>query len=332
MDFSLIICTYQRPNELLRLLESIKVQSLYPNEIIIIDGSIDTKTKEILLKSAYEKVKYFLISDIDRGLTRQRNFGIKKVSDNSEVICFLDDDTILKKNYFKTLISTYTLRPDALGAGGCIINEVKWQLDNDKIKSENYFYYDGWKRIEGSRFKLRKKLGLMDNSKPGFMPLFSNGRSVSFLPPSGKIYQVEQLMGGVSSFKKSIFKEMKFSTYFQGYGLYEDADFTLRLSKKGKLYINTEAKLEHHHAEGGRPNKFKYGKMVVRNGWYVWRTKHRTPPISAKMKWYLIALLLASIRFANIFNTKNKKEAFTESIGRFFGLFILIFNKPNLQE
>jgi len=30
------------------------------------------------------------------------------------------------------------------------------------------------------------------------MPEFSHGRSVGFLPPSEKIYYVEQLMGGVS--------------------------------------------------------------------------------------------------------------------------------------
>lgn len=332
MNFSLIICTYQRPSELLKLLESIEQQTLYPNEIIIVDGSTDSKTKDALLEDTFEKVKYFLISDNDRGLTKQRNFGVKKVSLNSEIVCFLDDDTILNKEYFNTLIETYTTHPDALGVGGCITNEVHWELDKDLIKTKDYFYFDGWKRIESSRFKLRKKLRLMDNSKPGFMPLFSNGRSVSFLPPSGNVYEVEQLMGGVSSFKKSIFQKMKFSMYFQGYGLYEDADFTLRLSKLGRLYINTKAGLEHHHAASGRPNTFKYGKMVVRNGWYVWRIKHRNPPISAKIKWYQIALLLAIIRFANTFTTKNRKAAFTESMGRILGLFTLIFNKPTLQE
>ena len=58
----------------------------------------------------------------------------------------------------------------------------------------------------------------MDDTPPGFMPVFSNGRSVSFLPPSYKIYPVEQLMGGVSSFRRNVFKDQRFSTYFEGYG------------------------------------------------------------------------------------------------------------------
>jgi GT2 family glycosyltransferase len=90
---------------------------------------------------------------------------------------------------------------------------------------------------------------------------------------------------------------MRFSTYFEGYGLYEDADFTLRLSKIGKLYVNTNAQLGHFHDASGRPNKFLYGKMVVRNGWFVWRVKYPNPSFMARIKWNAIVLLLTFIRF-----------------------------------
>jgi GT2 family glycosyltransferase len=105
-----------------------------------------------------------------------------------------------------------------------------------------------------------RKLGLDSNVAPGYSPDFSHGRSVGFLPPSGKVYPVEQLMGGVASFRKSVFQEFQFSTYFEGYGLYEDADFTLRVSKTGKLFLNTAAQLEHHHDAAGRPNQYRLWK------------------------------------------------------------------------
>ena len=135
-------------------------------------------------------------------------------------------------------------------------------------------------------------------------------------------------MGGVSSFKKSVFNSFKFSTYFEGYGLYEDADFTLRLSKTGKLYVNTNAQLGHFHDQSGRPNQYQYGKMVVRNGWYVWRVKYPNPSLKAKFKWHAIVLVLALIRFSNIFTNNKRKEAFTEFIGRMVGWFSLFINKP----
>ena len=138
-------------------------------------------------------------------------------------------------------------------------------------------------------------------------------------------------MGGVSSFKKSVFTTFQFSTYFEGYGLYEDADFTLRLSKTGKLYVNTKAQLGHFHNHSGRPNQYLYGKMVVRNGWYVWRVKYPNPSLKARFKWNAIVLLLTFIRFSNIFTTGKKQEALTESLGRLIGWFSLLLNKPKIQ-
>lgn len=332
MKYSLIICTYKRPQALLTLLQSVNQQTFYPDEILIVDGSPDSATKEVLLQNTFQNLIYHQVDEKDRGLTKQRNYGIARVSENTEVVCFLDDDTILEPTYFEEIMKTYQLYPDALGVGGYISNEVSWQyVGNAYIPRINEFYYDGWERKDGSRFIWRKKLRLDSNRPPGFLPEFSHGRSVSFLPPSGKIYRVEQLMGGVSSFKKSIFKNIQFSTYFEGYGLYEDADFTLRLSKVGSLYINTAAQLEHHHDAAGRPNQFDYGKMVVRNGWYVWRVKYPKPSFKSKLKWHAITLLLTAIRATNIITTFKKKEACTETLGRLVGWFSLFFIKPKIN-
>jgi GT2 family glycosyltransferase len=314
---------------LLKLLKSVEEQSLYPNQILIIDGSTNDDTKNTLDKNPFLNLKYYKVSDEERGLTKQRNYGVKKVKDSIEVIAFLDDDTLLEKEYFKNLINTYHLYPEALAVGGYIVNEIEWKQKQKTSSKE--FFYDGWVRKEGARFKLRKKLGLLDNTPPGWMPKFSNGRSISFLPPSNKIYPVEQLMGGVASYRKEVFKELSFSKYFEGYGLYEDADFSLRVAKKGKLYINTAARLEHHHDIAGRPNKFKYGIMVTRNGWYVWRIKYSHPSFKARIKWNWIAVVLMLLRFVNVFTTSKKEEAFTEAIGRCYGLLSLIVNKPKVN-
>lgn len=329
MNISLIICTYKRAKALSLLLESVEVQSAYPNTIIIVDGSPDDETQSLNLQKRFQNLHYYKVQPQERGLTKQRNFGIKKVPIETEIICFLDDDTILDSNYFKKIIDTYQEYPNALGVGGYITNEVSWSKCNqNEATMLNEFIFDGWKRKDGSRFVVRKKIGLDSDKPPGFLPEFSHGRSISFLPPSDKIYEVEQLMGGVSSFKKEIFKEMQFSHYFEGYGLYEDADFTLRLSKRGKLYVNTAAKLAHYHDASGRPNQYQYGKMVVRNGWYIWRVKYPNPSFKAKLKWHLITLLLTLIRFTNTITSNERKEAFTETLGRSIGWLSLFVNKP----
>jgi glycosyltransferase involved in cell wall biosynthesis len=322
-----------RAKPLIDLLSSVNNQTWYPDEILIIDGSTNDETQKVIETNKFQNLSYFFVDSEHRGLTKQRNYGISKVSNFIDIVCFLDDDTILEKEYFENLIGTYSIFPEALGVGGYLTNESVWQkVTEDYVPNINEYFFDGWKRKDGSRFVLRKKLGLDSNLPPCFLPEFSNGRSVGFLPPSNKIYEVQQFMGGVASYKKSILDGTKFSDYFEGYGLYEDADFTLRLSNIGKLYLNTAARLAHYHDGSGRPNKFLYGKMVLRNGWYVWRVKYRNPSFKARFKWNLIVFLLTIIRFSNTFTTSDRKEAFTESLGRTVGWFSLIFNKPKIRK
>ncbi|WP_298328153.1 glycosyltransferase family 2 protein [uncultured Dokdonia sp.] len=329
MKFSLIICTYMRPEPLATLLASVVEQTMYPDEILIIDGSTDDVTGVRFRESEIENLIYHKVPETARGLTKQRNYGIDCVDPSMDIVCFLDDDTILRHTYFERILDVYQKYPEALGVGGHIDNEVIWeQVNNENPSDINHFYYDGYRRTEGARFKLRRRLGLDADTVPGVLPKFGHGRSTGFLPPSGKIYEVKQLMGGVSSFPLSVLQANKFSEYFEGYGLYEDADYTFRISKLGKLYVHTGANLGHYHAASGRPNRFKYGKMVTRNGWYVWRVMHPNPGFKNVIKWYMISTLLSKIRLINVITTSERKEAFTEYLGRTVGLLSLFINKP----
>ena len=329
MKFTLIVCTYKRPQPLVKLLESVVVQSLYPDHILIVDGSPDDRTQDVLQEQPFKGLSYYKVPPEHRGLTKQRNYGIARVAADQDVVCFLDDDIVLKPDYFSVLLDTYTQYPDALGVGGYIINDTAWKaIPKDYQCPANQYCYDGYTRPDGSRFVLRKKLGLDANRPPAHLPDFAHGRSVSFLPPSGKIYPVEQFMGGVASYTLDALKKQQFSEYFEGYGLYEDADFTFRLSQEGALYVNTGAQLYHYHDPDGRPNQFNYGKMVLRNGWYVWRTRYPKPTIKARLKWNMTAAVLTTIRLTNALRGKGKMAACTESLGRIVGWWSLLFNKP----
>ncbi len=328
MKFSLIICTYSRAKSLKRLLESVQNQTLYPDEILIVDGSGDSETETILSENYYERLTYFQVDEENRGLTKQRNFGISKLSDDSDILCFLDDDIVLQPDYFDKLISTFNQYPDAKGVGGAIINADVWKKksENKRIEFANYYYKD-WERKLGSRNVLRKRLGLLSKELPGIMPSFSHGFTIGFYPPTGEIHKVEYFMGGVSAYRKELFDKIKFSDYFEGYGLYEDMDFCLRASKTGQLYLNTGAQVYHLHEESGRPDDFKYGKMVVENGWIVWKIKNPNPDIQSIFKWNLITLLLATIRLKNAF-LDNERGAFKDALGRFIAWIKLGFFKP----
>lgn len=330
IEFSLIICTYMRPNALAKLMHSVVNQTVYPSEIIIIDGSTNTETQHYFNQNSFKNLKYFLVSASDRGLTKQRNVGISKLSPTSQIVCFLDDDTVLTSTYFQEIIKAFQQNPNAAGIGGVALNENKWLPNLHGIKKSIYHYtFEEFFYKESSRNVIRNILRLNSNELPSVMPTFSHGRTCGY-PITGKVYPVDLIVGMSMNFSRKVINNQKFSTYFEGYGLYEDADFCLRALQYGQNYIATAAQLYHYHDALGRPNQYKYGKMVVRNGWYVWRIKYPNPSLLSRVKWNITAFLLTLIRALNVLNTNQKKEAFTEALGRTIGWFSLLFNKPKM--
>jgi GT2 family glycosyltransferase len=329
MKFSLIICTYMRPQSVLQLLQSVHNQTLYPNEILIIDGSTNAETEIILEENLFRNLHYFAVPPEHRGLTKQRNYGIERVGLDMEVVCFLDDDTVLEKDYFEEIIKTFKENPSVSGAGGVATNENRWTLavPNKIYNSHQYCQWEDYVYKEGQRNVVRNYLRLQSDLGPCRMPDYSHGKTCGF-PLNGKTYEVDLLIGMSFSFRKKVVDSIRFSRYFEGYGLYEDADFSIRALQFGKNVINTKAQLRHFHHPSGRPNQYKYGKMVVRNGWYVWRVKNPKPSFKHKLKWHSITILLTLIRFTNIFTTSKRKEAFTEAVGRTVGWWSLLLNSP----
>lgn len=329
MNFSLIICTYMRPAALLNLLNSVAIQTLYPNEILIIDGSVNNETELMLKEHSFNNLIYHKVDDQHRGLTKQRNYGISKIDQQSEVVCFLDDDTVLEFDYFEQVIKTFSDDQEIVGVGGVSINENRWERKEEgRIYNKNKYYVLGdYVYPEGLRNRVRNYLHLTSPLPSNFMPDFSHGRT-SGHPLSGDIYEVDLLIGMSMAFRKKVFDIIQFSEYFEGYGLYEDADFSIRALKYGKNVVATSARLSHYHDAGGRPSKYDYGKMVIRNGWYVWRLKYSNPSFKAKFKWYAVHWVLLTIRFSNMITTKERKSAFTDALGRCAGLWSLLLKKP----
>jgi len=333
MKLSLIICTYRRPQSVCRLLSSLSEQTVVPDEVIIVDSSPDDLTEQAVKSLRLELLlKYFRVSSEYRGLTKQRNYAIEKIDPRTEIVAFLDDDVVPEPDYFEKILETYQKKPDAIGVGGIDVSNNRW-VPAEKGKeypSSKFFILDGWVYKEPARNRLRKMLGLMADLPPGKIPIFGHGRS-SF-PPNGRIYEVDHFMGGIASYRKQLFSKIKFSSYFEGYGLYEDFDFCVRASRFGKLYVNTSAKVWHFHDPSSRPRPFKYGTMVVRNGWYVWRQKYPNPPVHAVIKWHLITLLLAFIRIGNTITGPDRWQAWWDGLGRLAAWISLLMFPPRVER
>lgn len=325
---SLIVCTYQRPEPLSRLLHTIFEQRMVPDEILIIDGSIDDRTQELVASwRQYPGVRYHRVDAAQRGLTRQRNVGV--LMSTGDIIAFLDDDIELESCYFEELYRTYEMYPDAIAVSGYIVNENDWiPVVGGEGSTSGWYVFDGWKSRESSRVRVRSLLGLGYTLQSGYLPEMGHGRAAGQFPPTGRSYRVETLMGGVSSYRRELFDTIRFSSYFEGYGLYEDMDFTVRASRLGSLYVSTAARCSHHHAPEGRPNMYRFGQMVVRNGWYVWRVRWPHPSTNARIRWWLTTMLLTCIRYLNGLSGPGRWDAVLDAMGRTTGIIQTAIHAP----
>lgn len=97
---SVIIATFNRPDDLRICLEHILRQVIQPIEVIIVDSSPNDRSRVVVESFNDDLLRYF--SSI-KGLTRQRNLGIGKLNPNSEWCLFLDDDAVVDINCIKNL-------------------------------------------------------------------------------------------------------------------------------------------------------------------------------------------------------------------------------------
>src|SRR5262245_40215699 len=79
---SVVICTYRRPQSVVRFVESLRQQRPRAKQLIIVDSSDDNSTEESIRKMAKaggiaDVVEYCRVRGKYRGLTRQRNFGVR---------------------------------------------------------------------------------------------------------------------------------------------------------------------------------------------------------------------------------------------------------------
>ncbi|MBI5629271.1 MAG: glycosyltransferase [Elusimicrobia bacterium] len=333
MELSLVICTYQRPGPLKNLLEALALQDRPPDQTLVVDASLDDAServaREVMISGGLPGLEYRRAGPEERGLTRQRNLGIGLAG--GAIIAFLDDDTIPEPGYCRELLACFTRHPEAAAAGGYITNEEAWRRA-DPASSRSWAVYrrGSWERREDYRWRLRAALGLVPWENPGWLPPSGHGRPVSYLPPDGEDYEVEFVMGGASAWRREIFEKHRFSPYLEGYGLYEDLDLCLRASADGRLFQCTRARLAHHHAGSGRPRAFRYGEMVTRNGWRVWRTRWPEPAWLDRARWWLISVFLLLCRLGDAVRGPRRGQALAEAAGRAWGLVRVLWSRPPL--
>lgn len=267
MTYSILVATMNRPQAVAKLLETVEKQTFLPQELILVDQSPDDITRKVCeayqarIKARGQTFKY--IRQETPSLVKARNRGIDESTGG--IICFVDDDLILKEDYFQR-IAAYFKDPSVGGVTGNVY------VDNPP---------EGWKwqmrKLIMRLFLLSSFDGRLTASTFGY-PIFE--REVS------KVQDVE-LFGGYSmNFRRDLVLRNRPDEWFSGYGYREDVDLSYRISRCAKLIIVPDARFVHDVSSINRLDTAALKTMQVRNHLYLFRKFRRFGLLSWMLFYY----------------------------------------------
>ena len=210
MLISLIITTYNRPDELSIVLQSVEIQTQLPYEVIIADDGSNNKTRKVIADfAATSKLKIIHSFQKDRGFraAKSRNRAISKAS--GEYIVLIDGDMILHDSFIHDHAKNAQL--------GYFVQGTRVLLNEKKAKQV----------LENNNFKFHFFSRGIKNRKN---TLHSNLLSSIFSNYKNAIKGIKTC--NVALYTKDFMSINGFNNEFIGWGK-EDTEFFVRLMNKG---------------------------------------------------------------------------------------------------
>ena len=216
MKTSLLISTYNRPEALSLVLESVLTQTIFPYEVIVADDGSSNDTAELIKTHQAEskplKIVHSWQEDEGFRLAESRNKAIAKAS--GDYIIFIDGDVIIDKNFIKDHISF--ARPGNFVSGTRVLlgEEITNKLISGDKVNIGLLSNDIKNRKNIIRSKFLQKIMRSNNTKLKGI----KGCNMAF-------------------YRDDCIKVNGFNNDFQGWGR-EDSEFVVRLFNSGVKRMN----------------------------------------------------------------------------------------------
>ncbi len=251
---SVVIPTRSRPQEVVELIVNLASQTLLPFEIIIVDGAPfeDKETQKIVSvqsKSIPFRCKYLRHGG---GTAIQRNVGINAAT--GRFIAFIDDDIRLEENFFEQMLSVFD-KDVSRHIGG-----IAGYITNQHLDPKT-----------SPRWRWYRRLRLFATYEPGRYD-FETGYPINryLHPPHDGLRQIDFMGTNCAIWRKEVFESgLRFSEFFRGYAVLEDAHFALRAGEHWKLVENGRARCIHLRSQRGREDNRQVARKTAVNYRYV---------------------------------------------------------------
>lgn len=242
MKFSLVIPTYNRPDDLKKCLDSVLAQRRLPDEVLLIDdGNLDKKMVTWCQQEFSARGADFVYRPKDhrreeRGLSESKNIALDLARE--EIIFIIDDDVVLEEDYCQHIMAAWEdneTEPKLIGIGGVIKNNRR------RSGGEKLFHaFFGL----GSRWSWDV-----------------NGAAFQVWDDAVRVRQKAYYMhGGASSYRRSLAQTIRFSVFVGGRTSLEDVDFCLEAKLRGyHMMIEPASRLEHFPSAVSREDYYLIG-------------------------------------------------------------------------
>jgi GT2 family glycosyltransferase len=240
-EVSVIIPTHNRGVILVKTIWSYVCEQSVCEVIVVNDGSTDN-TEELLKDLSAKEPKIRVFSKENGGAPSARNYGINKVSVDSNYIFFGEDDAFLEEGAIDKLLGCMKAE-NADIVGGRIV-------PIDSVDSELACVSGNIVEEKPVRLNIMRANFKIELSKPVVVPFVH----ALFLA------------------KKWIFQKVRFDEAYFGNAYREETDFCVEATKTGaKIVYCSDSRLFHIEApQGGqrRNGKLAYEIAILKNNWY----------------------------------------------------------------
>lgn len=253
LPLSAIVPTIDRCDSLARTLASLEQQQLLPVELIVVDASQTSDTREMLSGFAQRvggsaSVRWLAASS--SGAAAQRNQGVAESCQPS--IWFFDDDVRFEPECIARLWRVFDGDP-MLGGVSAMITNQRYQTPG-----------------LASRWMFRLMAGGPSQSYAGRVI----GPAVNLLPEDrddlAEVVPVEWLNLTCTIYRRAAMPEPPFSDAFHGYSFMEDLALSLAVGRSWKLANARTARIFHDSQPGAhKSDPGALAEMVLVNRYYV---------------------------------------------------------------
>lgn len=300
LTMSLVICTRDRPESLLRCVRSIAGQRRPPVELIVVDdGHLSPEQRESIA-SVFQngRIRFIFLSKSRPGLPASRNLAVRHA--RGDIVQFLDDDVEVAPDFCETVLDVYERDP-----GGIVVGTEG--VLHDDVPSSTARAFEAVYRLAGW-WALRPKNACR---RPLPASLRDRRQAVPACTTSG----------ACMAFRRSALLHERFDEGLGGYALGEDRDMSLRLTRCGRLLRVVHAVGIHRHDPAGRPDHRAFGRMTVLNYVRIMGRIGRTDLGDAAVIGYTLSVITLTIALCS---PMRPRRYFPELLGLLSGMTTLL--------